>query len=274
LRALGYVEGESIVLEWRGTPGGPDRLRGLAKELVELNVDVILATAFVSARAAKDVTSTIPIVVGATNDPVESGLVSSLARPGGNVTGLSLVAPQLSAKRLELLKQAVPYPTRAAVLAYPSGATVERDWRETESAGQTLGLQVQRLEVDSPDAFGAAFETAMQEGAHALVVLPTALFGREAKRIVELAATHRLPAMYENRTFAEIGGLMSYGANPVTVFRRAAYYIDRILKGAKPSDLPVEQPMTFEFVVNLKTARELGLTFPNEIMLQVTEVVE
>jgi putative tryptophan/tyrosine transport system substrate-binding protein len=277
LREHGYVEGQSIVIEWRSTTGGPDRLKELASELVQSNVDVVLAASFEPARAAKDTTSTIPIVVAATNDPVASGLVASLARPGGNVTGLSLVAPQLSAKRLELLTEAAPNATRVAVLAYPTGATVERDWQETERAGRVLGLQVQRVDVqgpDSPDSVDDALEAAAREGAQALVVLPTAFFAREARRIVEFAATSRLPGMYEHRRFTEVGGLMSYGANLTSLYRRAAYYVDRILKGTRPADLPVEQPREFDFVLNLRTAQALGLTIPPHVLLQATEVIQ
>jgi putative ABC transport system substrate-binding protein len=274
LQDLGYTEGQNIVIEYRWADGNEERLPALAVELVELNVDVILAGGLAAGLAAKAATSTIPIVLGTSPDPVGAGLVTSLARPGGNVTGLSLLASRLSAKRLELLRDAVPSVARVAVLAYAGQATVEQDWDEMRVAAQALRLHLQRLNVGQPDEIVGAFEAAAREGADGLTALPSQFLAREPARIVDLAARYRLPAMYEARNFVDVGGLMAYGANIADTYRRAAYYVDRILRGAKPADLPVEQPMTFEFVVNLKTARELGITFPNEIMLQVTEVVQ
>jgi putative tryptophan/tyrosine transport system substrate-binding protein len=274
LRDLGYVEGQSITIESRFAEGGEERLPVFATELAQLKVDCILAGGTSAALAAKQVTNTIPIVFGGSNEPVEAGLVASLARPGGNVTGLSLMNSQLSQKRLQLLQEAVGHVTRVAVLVYPLWATAERDWNETQVAAQALGLQLLRRDARGPDDLVGAVETAASQGADALFVMPTPFFVGERMSIIDLAALYRLPAMYEGRLFVEAGGLVAYGANAASLFRRAAYYVDRILKGTKPADLPVEQPMTFDFVVNLKTARELGLTFPNEILLQVTEVIE
>ena len=274
LRALGYVEGQNITIEHRSAEGREERLPELAAELVQLRVDTILAAGTPAAVAAKQVTNTLPIVFGASNEPVESRLVASLARPGGNVTGLSLMNSQLSAKRLEILKEAVPTLARVAVLAWPLQPTVERDWNETQVAAQALGLQLQRLDAQRADEFASAFEAATRKGADALVVLPNTLFARERMSIVELAAMHRLPAMYEQRQFADAGGLVAYGANLNDLYRRAATYVDKLLKGAKPADLPVEQPREFDFVINLKTARALGLTIPHHVLLQATEVIE
>ncbi len=273
LRDLGYVEGQNITVEYRYAQGGEERLPELAAELVQLRVDVILAGGTSAALAAKQVTNTIPIVFGASNEPVEAGLVASLARPGGNVTGLSLMNSQLIGKRLELLKEAVGNVTRVAVLAYPIWATAERDWNETQIAARALGLQLVRLDVQRPDEFAGSFETATRERADALFTLPTLFFVGERTSIVELAAKHRLPAMYEQRLVVEAGGLLAYGANASHLFRRAAYYVDRILKGTRPTDLPVEQPMVFDFVINLRTAEALGLTIPPHVLMQATEVI-
>jgi putative tryptophan/tyrosine transport system substrate-binding protein len=274
LRALGYVEGQNITIEHRSAEGREERLPELAAELVQLRADVILAAGTPAAVAGKQGTNSIPIVFGASNEPVEAGLVASLARPGGNVTGLSLMNSQLSAKRLEILKEAVPAVSRVAVLAWPLQATVERDWNETQVAAQALDLQMQRLDVQRADEFASAFEAAIRKGADALVVLPNSFFARERVSIIELAAMHRLPAMYEQRQFAEAGGLVAYGANLNDLYRRAATYVDKILKGVNPTDLPVEQPTTFDFVINLKTAGALGLTIPHHVLLQATEVIQ
>ena len=274
LRELGYVEDQTIAIEWRWAECRDERLPALATELVQLNVDIILAGGSPAVRAAKEATSTIPIVIGASNDPVEAGFVTSLARPGGNVTGLSLMAPGLAARRLELLREAVPGVTRVAVLAHPRWVTAERDWDETQGAAQVLLLHAYRLGVERPEAFVGAFETAAKEGAEGLFVFANQFFARERTRIVELAARYRLPVMYEHRTFVGVGGLLSYGPNLGALYRRAAYYVDRILNGAKPADLPVEQPTRFDFIINLRTAQALGLTIPQHVLLQATEVIQ
>jgi len=274
LQDHGYTEGQNLVTEYRWAEGNEERLPALAAELVQLNVDIIVAGGLSAALAAQAATSTIPIVLGTSPDPVGVGLVTSLARPGGNITGMSLLTSRLVAKRLELLRDAVPGVTRVGVLAYTGQATVEQDWDETQVAAQELRLPLHRLAVRRPDEFEGAFEAAVREGANGLIALPSQFLSREPTRIVDLAARFRLPAMYTTRAWVESGGLMAYGANPVDSYRRAAYYVDRILKGASPADLPIEQPMTFDLVVNLKTAQALGITFPNEIMLQVTEAIQ
>jgi ABC-type uncharacterized transport system substrate-binding protein len=272
LRDLGYVEGRDVALEQRWADRD-DQFPELAAELVQLSVDVILAGNTSAALAAKRVTDTIPIVFGGSNEPVEAGLVTSLARPGGNVTGLSLMNSQLGGRRLQLLQEAAGNVTRVAVLVYPIWATAERDWNETQVAARALNLHLQRLDVQRPDEFAGAFEAARSGGADALFVLPCPFFVGERLSIVELAAEHRLPALYEQRLFVEAGGLLAYGANASHSFRRAATYVDKILKGAKPAELPVEQPTTFDFVINLKTARDLGLTIPQSVLLQATELI-
>lgn len=274
LSDFGYVEGQNIIVDRPTAEAGEERLTERASELVQRRVDVILAANNLAAEAAKQVTDTVAIVFGASNAPVESGLVASLARPGGNATGLSLINSQLNGKRLQLLKDTVGDVARVAVLVYPIWPNAERDWNEMQIAAQALGLQLQRLAPERLSEFAGAFEMAARDGADALYVMSNAFFIRERMSIVELAAKYRLPAMYDQRLYAEAGGLVSYGADAARLFRRAAYYVDRILKGAKPADLPVEQPMTFEFVLNMKTAKALGLTISYHILLQATEVIE
>jgi putative ABC transport system substrate-binding protein len=273
LRDLGHVEGQHVAIEWRFTEGGPDALAEMARELVRLPVDVIVAENTLGAGAARQATGTIPIV-SALGDPIAAGLVASLARPGGNVTGLSAMSPQLSAKRLELLKETIPGITRVAVVWSPSNPVKVAQWTETQAAARALDVQLQSLEVGGPEAFESAFAAATRERADAAVVFGDNLTGSHAPEIVALAARSQLPTMYESRPFMDAGGLMAYGPNFPAMLRRSAYYVDRILKGARPADLPIEQPMTFDFVVNLKTAQALGITFPNEIMLQVTEIIQ
>lgn len=276
LRELGYIEGQNIRVEYRWTEQDPERLSVLAAELVRLNVDVILATGNPPALAAKRATGTIPIVVASSGGPVEAGLVASMARPGGNLTGLSILAPQLSAKRLGLLKEAVPNATRVAVLANTAAATGagEAAWEETRGAARLLGLELHHLDVRRPNDLEAAFEAATRESADALFLLPAVLFTREQTRIAELAARHRLPAIYQFREFADAGGLMAYGPSLTAMYRRSAAYVDRILKGADPADLPVEGPTSFDFVINFKAAQALGLTIPEFVLEQATEVIE
>jgi putative ABC transport system substrate-binding protein len=274
LQDLGYLDGQTIAIEYRWGDGREERLPDLAAELVAANVDVIYAWNTLAARAANGATSTIPIVFGAANDPVEAGLVASLAHPGGNVTGPSTINSGLNAKRLELLKGTVPGLSRVAVLAYAAGATTERDWAEVQEAAPRLGVVLRRHEVSSPESFDDALGTMAAEAAEALITLGDSFLARNAGRITDLAARYRLPAVYEQRMYTDVGGLMSYGPSIIGAHRRAAAYVDRILKGAKPADLPVEQAMTFEFVINLKAAQALGLTIPQEVLIQATEVIQ
>jgi len=271
LHAWGYVDGQNIAIEYRSVGAREDLLPEVAAELVRVPVDVIVVGGDPPIRAAMEATSAIPIVMAVSRDPVGSGFIASLARPGGTVTGLSYLSLQLTAKRLELLQQAVPWVSRVAALGPPSTLA---EWREAEAAGRALGMQLQFLEVHGPDDLERGFEVATQEGIEALLVLTSPLTAGQHGSIAELAAARRLATIFDRREFAEVGGLMAYGPSITGLWSRSAYYVDRILKGAKPADLPVEQPMTFEFVVNLKTAQALGITFPNEIMLQVTEVLQ
>jgi putative tryptophan/tyrosine transport system substrate-binding protein len=272
LRDYGYVEGRNLVVEWRFVEGG-EQLRDAANELARLPVDVFVAQSTPAAAAARQATSTIPIVV-AIGDPVGAGLATSLARPGGNVTGLTNLSSGLGGKRLEFLRETIPGVARVAVLWSPDNPVKAAQWAETQSAARTLGIQVQSLEVGRPEDFESAFAAAAQDHAEALIVFGDNLTTSHAPRIVDLAAQYRLPAMYETRLVVDAGGLMAYGPNNSSLYKRAAYYVDRILKGARPADLPIEQPMTFDFVVNLKTSAALGITFSNEIMLQVTEAIQ
>jgi putative ABC transport system substrate-binding protein len=273
LQELGYVEGENFSFEVRLVDGPNSQLAEPAAELVRLPVDLLLI-AGTAAEIAPQATRTIPIVMVYPADPVAHGLVASLARPGGNVTGVTTFAGQLGPKRLELLRDTVPGRSRVVVLQEGSYAAADRDFQDLEVAAQALGLELQRMEVREPADLDAAFEAAARAGAQALLLGGGTFFVPQRSLIVALAAQHRLPAMYYAEPFVQAGGLMAYTTNTAAQYRRAAYYVDRILKGAKPADLPVEQPMTFEFVVNMKTARELGIIFPREILLQVTEVIE
>ncbi len=277
LRDLGYVEGRNLVIEYRYAEGKPERLPALAAELVALKVDVIVAANTLVALAAKQATTTLPIVFAAAADPVTSGLVTSLARPGGNVTGMSALIPELVGKCLEHLKQAVPGVSRVAVLWQP-GALVERTERdilkETEVAARALGVRLQFVEARGPADFDRAFSDMTRARAGALTVWSTPMFTGERRRLVDLAAKNRLPAVYAQRDFVDAGGLMSYGPNGPDLFRRAATYVDKILKGAKPADLPVEQPTKFELVINLKTAKALGLTIPPSLLQRADEVIQ
>ena len=253
------------MIEYRDAEGKLERLPALAAELVALKVDVIVAASTPAALAAKQATRTIPIVFAAAGDPVASGLVTSLARPGGNVTGLSILAPELVGKCLELLKQAVPGVSRVAVLWQPGalGERTEKDMlKGAEVAARALGVRLQFVEARGPADFDRAFSDMTRARAGALTVLPSAMFFSERRRLVDLAAKNRLPAVYPWREFVDAGGLMSYGPNLADLYRRAATYVDKILKGAKPGDLPVEQPTKFELVINLKTAKALGLDDP------------
>ncbi len=277
LRDLGYVEGRNLLIEYRDAEGKPERLPALAAELVALKVDVILAPTTPTALAAKQATRTIPIVFAAATDAVTDGLVTSLARPGGNVTGLSsLVGPELYGKRLELLKQAVPGVSRVAFLWQPGGQgeRTEKDiLKGADVAARALGVRLQFVEARGPEDFDRVFSEMTRARAGALTVLGSPMFFVERRRLVDLAAKNRLPAVYPFREFADAGGLMSYGPNAADLLRRAATYVDKILKGAKPADLPVEQPTKFELVINLKTAKALGLTIPPSVLGRADEVI-
>jgi putative ABC transport system substrate-binding protein len=274
LRELGYVEGQNLTIEWRLADDQVEQLPELAASLVGLPVDVIVAVATPGIVAAKNATSTIPIVFPIAGDPVGLGLVASLARPGANVTGLANMAPELNAKRLELLKEIVPGMVRVAYLWVPSVPAEVSSKRHAEAAAQALGLDLLAFAVESPGDLDGAFEAATGAGADALMMAPNTIVNAQRARIVEFAARARLPAAYPDTRFATIGGLLSYGANPAALYRRAAYYVDRILKGTPPADLPVEQPTTFDFVINLKTAQALGLTIPQHVLLQATEIIQ
>src|SRR6266404_3343127 len=273
LHSLGYIEGKNIVIEYRYAEGKADRLPTLAAELVGLNVDVIVTSATPSVLAAKKATSTIPVVFVSVTDPVASGLVTSLARPGGNITGLTILAPELSGKRLELLEEAVPNVTRVAFLWNSANPAQKLQWKETRAAAQALGLQLQSLEVRNSNDFDSAFEAALKERARALIASPEPLINTHLKRIVEFAAKNRLPAMYAGPEVVDAGGLMSYSPDYTYQYRRAATYVDKILKGAKPADLPVEQPKKFELVINLKTAKQIGLTIPQRVLGRADKVI-
>jgi putative tryptophan/tyrosine transport system substrate-binding protein len=274
LKELGYVDGKNITIEYRYAEGKADRLLDLAAELVRLKVDVILVTATPSVLAVKKASATIPIVLMGVSDPVASGLVTSLARPGGNITGLTLLAPELSGKRLELLKETVPNVTRVAFLWNPANPAQVPQWREAQAAAQELRLHLQSLEVRSSNDFDTAFEAALRERAQALAVAPEPLISTHFKSIVEFAAKNRLPAMYANPQFVDAGGLMSYAPSYEDLSRRAATYVDKILKGAKPADLPVEQPKKFEFTINLKAAKQIGLTIPPNVLARADKVIK
>jgi len=277
LRDLGYVEGRNVVIEYRDAEGKLERLPALAAELVALKVDVMQVGGTPHALAAKQATKTIPIVFAAAADAVGSGIVPSLARPGGNVTGLSLLAPELVGKGLELLKQAVPRVSRVAVLWHPGvfPERTEKDMlKEAEVAARALRVRLQFVEARGPADFDRAFSDMTRAGAGALTLLTSTMFLSERRRLVDLAAKHRLPAVYPWREGVDAGGLMSYGPDFADLFRRAATYVDKILKGAKPADLPVEQPTKFELVINLKTAKALGLTIPQSLLGRADEIIQ
>jgi len=273
LRELGYVEGQSILIEWRAA-ASPSELAEQAAELVRIPVDLIVVRGNEPAQAAKDARTAVPVVIALAGDPIATGPVTSLSHPGGLVTGLTAIAPELAANRLELLRDAVPELSRVAAFWDPGLAPHGPEWRETEAAAATLGLQLQPLEVHSPGDFEQAFAAAVAERAEALLVFTGGLNSSQAPRIIDFARRQGLPAMYALREHADAGGLMAYGPNYAAMHRRAAYYVDRILKGANPADLPIEQPREFDFVINLKTAQALGLAIPQHVLLQATEVLQ
>jgi putative ABC transport system substrate-binding protein len=275
LRELGHVEGQTIALELRWAEGKEEHFPRLASELVHLKVDVIFATVAAAAQAAKTATKAIPIVT-AVNDPIAAGFVANVARPGGNITGLSMMSPEVVGKQLELLRQVVPTLSRVAVLGNPANPGSAPQLRQAEAMAKTLGMRLQPLEARSPSEIDSAFAAMTRERAGALLVLldPTLARPLQRERIAELAARNRLPTMYALRLYVDAGGLMAYGADIFDLYRRAAIYVDKILKGAKPADLPIEQPTKFELIINLKTAKALGLTIPPSLLLRADRVIE
>jgi ABC-type uncharacterized transport system substrate-binding protein len=274
LHELGYIEGKNIVIEWRSSEGKPDRLPALVAELVRLKVDVIVTAGAAVTPLAKKATATIPIVMTQDSDPVGTGLVVSLARPGGNVTGLSNFAPELSGKRLELLREIVPNLSRVAVLGNSTGPNNAGIIRELEHGAKALRLELQYLDVVAPKDIETAFRVAKKRRAEAVLPLGNPIVVAQRAQIIDLTVKNRLPAIYHSYLFVEPGGLMYYGVNLIDLDRRAATYVDKILKGAKPADLPVEQPTKFEFVINLKTAKQIGLTIPPNVLARADRVIK
>jgi putative tryptophan/tyrosine transport system substrate-binding protein len=273
LRELGYIEGKNIVIEWRFAEGKLDRLPALAAELVRLKVDVIVTSAPPATRPAKEATSTIPIVMAQDSDPVGSGFVASLARPGGNITGLATLAPELSGKQLELLKEIVPKLSHVAVLGTSTRAGTAQMLKETELAAQAMKVQLQYLDVRDPKDIETAFRAASKGRADAVIVLPSSIFNSQRTQVIELAAKNRLPAIYYAAEWVEDGGLMTYSVSLIDLSRRAATYVDKILKGRTPADLPVELPIKFEFIINLKAAKQIGLTIPPNVLARADKVI-
>jgi len=267
------VEGKDSVIEWRFAKGKADRLPGLAAELVGLKVEVIVTSGPAATRAAKESTVTIPIVTAQDPDPVGNGLVASLARPDGNITGLSTLAPEINGKRLELLKEIVPRLSRVAVLASSTTPGNAQQLKETELAARALGVQLQFLNVRGAKDIEPAFRGASKERADAILVLQSPVFVNERTQLTELAVKSRLPAIYDRREFVDDGGLICYGTNFTDLSHRAATYVDKILKGAKPADLPVEQPTKFELIINLKAAKQIGLTIPPNVLARADKVI-
>jgi putative ABC transport system substrate-binding protein len=274
LREFYYVEGKNIAFEYRRADNKLDRLPALADDLVRLKVDVLVTPGINEALAAKNATSTIPIVFSTTADPVAAGLVDSLARPGGNITGFTYIGAVLSGKRLELLKETIPKLSRVAVLWNPQDPGSTQQWKESQLSARELGLQLHSMEVSSAEKYEGAFKEAIQAGSAALAVTQSALTNSYQKRITDLAAKNRLPAIYPRGDFVDNGGLMSYGADQAEPLRRVASMVDKILKGAKPADLPVEQPTKFEPMINLKTAKALGLTIPPVVLMRAEKVIK
>jgi len=274
LRKLGYVEGKNIFIEWRSADGKLDRLPALAAELVHLKVDIIVTGGRSATRAAKEATSTIPIVMTQDSDPVANGFVASLARPGGNITGLSTLAPELSGKQLELMKEIIPKLSRVAVFGSSTSPGNAQSVREVELAAQAFKVQLQYLDVLAPKDIETAFRAASNGRADGVLVLNSPVFGSRRTQVVDLAVKSRLPATYWRSDFVEAGGLMSYGTSQNDLDRRVATYVDKILKGTKPADLPVEQPTKFEFAINLKAAKQIGLTIPPNVLARADKVIK
>ena len=273
MRDLGYTEGKNLVIEARFADGVYERLPNLAAELLELKMDVIVADASPSIRAVQKATNTVPIVMGATGDPVGSGFVKSLARPGGNITGLALMSSDVSAKLLDLLREVVPHLSRVGVLVSPTSSTYRAILDNVRAAAAKVSIEIVSVEARTPLEIESAFTAMVGSRSEAVIIGVTPLFVQQQHQIAELAAKHRLPSISGNRGYAEAGGLMSYGQNIAANLRRAATYVDKILKGANVGELPVEQPTTFEFLVNLKTAKGLGLTVPQSLLLRADEVI-
>jgi len=274
LHDLGYVEGATIAIEWKWGQDRAERLPELAAELVGLNVDAIVTAGTPAAKALKNATRTIPIIMALIGDPVAAGLVETLARPGGNATGFSIVAPELSGKRLQLLKEIVPGISAVAVISNAANPQSQIELREMQVAAQTLDLRLQPIQISAESSLENAFEKLSKESIQTLIVLTDAILYSQRSRIVALAAEKRLPAMYFFREFVQEGGLMSYAPSDSDLFRRAATYVDKVLKGTKPADLPVEQPIKFELIINLKTANALGLAVPPTLLARADAVIE
>ena len=274
LRELGYVEGKNIVIEYRSAEGKLDRTQEIAAELVRLNVACIITAGPTPTRASKQATATIPIVMASGDDPVALGFVASLARPGGNVTGLTNLSADLAGKRLELIKEVIPKLSLVAVLWNPGVISAERQIEEIKSAAQNMAVRLQSLKVKHPDELEGAFQTAVQSHANGLIVVTSGPINIHRSKITALAARHRLPAIYDAQEFVSAGGLMSYAPSREDMYRRAAGYVDKILKGAKPADLPVERPAKFELTINLKTAKALGLQIPKAMLFRADQVIE
>jgi putative tryptophan/tyrosine transport system substrate-binding protein len=274
LKDLGYFEGKNITIQYRFAEEKLDRVANLAAQLVHLKVDIIVTGGGTSTRAVKEATVTIPIVMGFDNDPVGSGFVASLARPGGNITGLSTLSPEISGKQLELLKEIVPKLSRVAVFGSAIAPGNAQALKEIEVAADAFGVKLQHLEVRDPKDFETAFRAASKGRADAVLVLPSPITLSQRRQIVDLAANSRLPAIYWATEFVEAGGLMTYSVSFTDLFRRAATYVDKILKGAKPADLPIEQPKKFEFIINLKAAKQIGLTIPPNVLARADKVIK
>ncbi|HEY7141529.1 MAG TPA: ABC transporter substrate-binding protein [Methylomirabilota bacterium] len=274
LRERGYVEGRNIAIEHRDAAGSADRLPALAGELVRFKVDVIVTQSNVAALAAKQATQTIPIVMAIAGDPVKAGVVGSLASPGGNVTGLTLMQTELSRKRLQLLKEAVPGVALVAVVWNPTDPSADDFLRETEAAARSLGLKLHAIEAGSPAELDSAFKAVAELRPSAFFTLPGGMFQANVRRIIEFGTTHRLPGVFPNRAFVEAGGLLSYAPNLTASWRRSTVFVDKVLKGAKPGNLPIEQPTQFELVVNLRTAKALGLTIPPAVLARADQVIQ
>jgi putative tryptophan/tyrosine transport system substrate-binding protein len=274
LRELSYVEGKNIVIDWRSGDGKLDRLPALAAGLVRLKVDVIVTAGPAATRAAKEATSTIPIVMAQDPDPVGNGFVASLARPGGNITGLSTVAPELSGKRVEILREVVPKLSRVAVLGTSTDPGYAQVIRELELAAKAFGVKLQYLDVLDSKELETAFRVASKGGADGVLVLTSPVFTSQQRQLAEIAVKNHLPTIFSDARYVEAGGLMTYGVSFLDLDRRAAVYVDKILKGAKPADLPVEQPTKFEFIINLKAAKQIGLTIPPNVLARADKVIK
>ena len=274
LRQFGYVQGKNLAIEQRDAHGKSERLHALAKELVQLRVDVIVARGTAPARAAKEVTTTIPIVMAPADDPVGTGLVSNLARPGGNITGVSVLSWAVEAKRMQLLKAAMPTLSRIGVLWVPANPGHERVIREVEREARSMKMEVHAVGVRDPDDLNTAFQKMVEIPVGAIDILGDAMLGAQQKRIIELAARNKLPAIYFRGGFVEAGGLMSYGTDVAKLVRRGAYFVDKLLKGAKAADLPIEQATEFELAINLKTAAALGIKMPQSLLVRADKLIE